>query len=130
MTYYVPESSPFTGRIITELLVNIDKRKKQLPAFEAIGMFLGDKTDGNHHVVESKRLYVYTESGLSSRELKELDDLSKTLQIFVTVRGRGYADRKRSIEKPIAFISHDSRDKDLIARPVADGLRSRYCTVW
>jgi hypothetical protein len=34
------------------------------------------------------------------------------------------------LERPVAFISHDSRDKDLIARPLANGLSSRLCTVW
>lgn len=32
--------------------------------------------------------------------------------------------------KPFAFISHDSRDKELIARPLANGLNSRLCFVW
>ena len=34
------------------------------------------------------------------------------------------------IEKPMAFISHHSKDKDRIVRPLAIGLNSRLCFVW
>jgi hypothetical protein len=33
-------------------------------------------------------------------------------------------------EKPMAFISHDSRDKDAVARPIAIGLSKLVCPVW
>jgi len=33
-------------------------------------------------------------------------------------------------EIPVAFISHDSRDKELIAKRLSNGLNSRLCFVW
>ncbi len=33
-------------------------------------------------------------------------------------------------EKPMAFISHDSSNKELRAKPIANGLNSRLCYVW
>ena len=33
-------------------------------------------------------------------------------------------------QQPLAFISHDSKDKELIAKPLAHGLNSRLCFVW
>lgn len=34
------------------------------------------------------------------------------------------------LTKPLAFISHDSRNKDILARPLANGLSNRLCLVW
>lgn len=37
---------------------------------------------------------------------------------------------KAKVERPLAFISHDSRDKDAVARPIAVGLSKLLCPVW
>lgn len=34
------------------------------------------------------------------------------------------------LEKPLAFISHDSRDKKNVAEPIAIGLQKHLCPVW
>ena len=33
-------------------------------------------------------------------------------------------------ERPAAFICHDSRDKERVARPIAEGLSRLACPVW
>ena len=33
-------------------------------------------------------------------------------------------------EQPLAFLCHDSRDKDDVARPIAMGLQRMLCPVW
>ena len=38
--------------------------------------------------------------------------------------------RREHFQKPLAFISHDSRDKVTIARPIALGLQSNLVPVW
>jgi hypothetical protein len=43
--------------------------------------------------------------------------------------GAAVNDRSQ-FEKPLAFISHDSRDKDAVARPIAQGLLRMLCPVW
>ena len=45
-------------------------------------------------------------------------------------RGPQFAAGRARLERPLAFISHDSRDKDLIARPIAVGLAGLMCPVW
>ena len=35
-----------------------------------------------------------------------------------------------SWDKPVAFVCHDSRDKDSVAKPIAVGLIRRLCPVW
>ncbi len=34
------------------------------------------------------------------------------------------------MEKPLAFISHDSRDKEAVAKKIAFGLQRMLCPVW
>jgi hypothetical protein len=49
-------------------------------------------------------------------------------------RGLGYAKRRSSAEAAVPnrslFISHDSRDKEVIARPLASSLQKLGCNVW
>lgn len=47
----------------------------------------------------------------------------------MTVRSQKYAVDKSRLEKPLAFISHDSRDKDF-ARELAVELQKNMCPVW
>ncbi len=48
----------------------------------------------------------------------------------VSVLTDEYAERKSKTEKPLAFLSHDSRDKLDLVRPLAAELSSLMCPVW
>ena len=45
-------------------------------------------------------------------------------------RSDGYTFGRSQFEKPQAFISHDSKDKESIARPIALNLQRKLCPVW
>ena len=45
-------------------------------------------------------------------------------------RDREYARRRSESEKPLAFISHDARDKEAFVRELAHELAKNFCTVW
>jgi hypothetical protein len=49
---------------------------------------------------------------------------------FLSVRDREYARKRSESEKPLAFISHDSRDKDSLVRELAHQLVRLMCPVW
>lgn len=76
------------------------------------------------------RLFLYHEA--------EIDDIvqdavrTRALQqnLFVQFRGPRFAADRARLERPLAFIAHDSRDKDAIARPIAVGLARLMCPVW
>lgn len=89
-----------------------------------------DRTIGEKSIVYSKNIYVYSETNLSDKEFSVLEEELKDSEFNLTIRSQNYLDFKRKKEKPLAFISHDSRNKDLIARPIADGLNSRLCYTW
>ncbi len=76
------------------------------------------------------RIFVYTESEIAQTECQELNQIAATKELVLRIRGPRFAMGKAKIEKPLAFISHDSRDKDAVARPIALGLSKLVCPVW
>lgn len=76
------------------------------------------------------RVFLYTEDLLSTDEVTRLEAIGAQKDISPVVRTSASAEERSRFEKPLAFISHDSRDKELIARPIAMGLSKMRCPVW
>lgn len=76
------------------------------------------------------RIFLYSETQLSTYEIIELKDFAKTLNLNIQFRSKEFCDIRNNNEKTLAFISHDSKDKDSIARPLAQKLISNDCPVW
>jgi hypothetical protein len=75
-------------------------------------------------------IYVYSEKNFDKVALSYLETKAKELGLTIKVRDQFYANEKSKADKPLAFISHDSRDKAEIAKPLAERLKKRMCTVW
>jgi TIR domain len=76
------------------------------------------------------RIFLYSETQLSTTEISQIRNYGRTLNFNIQYRSIEFS-RQRSVEeKPLAFISHDSRDKDNIARPIAIKLQQNDCPVW
>lgn len=77
----------------------------------------------------TKRIFIYSPFEIPENiQLDYNKGISNDYGLEVVFRGPNYAE---SLSKnPIAFISHDSRDKDNIARPVAAKLRAMGLDVW
>lgn len=103
---------------------------KELDGLKIIGGYTKDTQIGTHNYVYSKRIYIYCETQINQTQINNLDVFCKSKNLFVTIRSLNYLKTKSETDKPNAFISHDSRDKELIAKVVAEGLSSRLCTVW
>jgi hypothetical protein len=78
----------------------------------------------------SKRVFIYSETELPDGGLEKLKQTGAQCGYEVQFRSKKYAMEREKIEKPLAFISHDSRDKDAVARPTAIGLHKMICPVW
>jgi hypothetical protein len=74
----------------------------------------------------SGRVFLYFDETLRNHERAALLDRGRQLNLSVVIRDRTYLEQLERWEKPTLFISHDSRNKDLIARPLADELQKRY----
>jgi hypothetical protein len=128
-TFYVPNTSD-TLSVIGSILDKLDDHKKDTEGVESIGSYENDIHTGIHKSVFSNRIFFYTETPLTPDEITRLGNYCKERNIFVTIRGEEYIKTRMKNEKPMAFISHDSRDKEIIAKPLANGLSSRLCSVW
>jgi|SRR5262249_33482354 len=78
----------------------------------------------------SKRLVIYSESDLSDDEIRTVQAEGRKSNQQVLFRSTRYVLEKSKHEKPLAFISHDSRDKEEVARRIATNLQRLMCPVW
>lgn len=76
------------------------------------------------------QIYIYTKSNLNMNQIQELSNFGKSLGYHIQFRSNEYQEKRSMSQKPMAFISHDSKDKDEVARKVAAKLTSMGCPVW
>ena len=76
------------------------------------------------------RIFIYSEDTVKEEDKSYILQRSKELGQSVKFREQRYADERNKYEKPLAFISHDSRDKENIAGPLAIELHKLMCPVW
>lgn len=78
----------------------------------------------------SSRVFFYSETNFPIPDIEKLQTDANTMGHDLQFRADGYASWRSQFEKPRAFISHDSRDKESIARPMALNLQRKLCPVW
>lgn len=99
--------------------------------FEILARFHGDPSwTSTKNIASSRRVFIYSESRLTSEEVLVLKEEGTKLGHDVQFRSDEYVAARIRRETPLAFISHDSRDKDAIARKMAIGLQRMLCPVW
>jgi hypothetical protein len=81
-------------------------------------------------LIFTKRIFLYIDKLLSTETRKKITDLGMNQGFYVIVRDQEYAKKRSELEKPLAFISHDSRDKDSLVRALALELSKLMCPVW
>lgn len=127
--FYIPESTD-TARFSSEILKNYEEFKNHTEKIEIIRTSKGDLQIGFPHATYTNKIYFYLETELNEKELQALSFLSREKKYFVTIRSKKYVGEQIKSNRPLAFISHDHRDKERIATPLAEGLKKRLCTVW
>jgi hypothetical protein len=81
-------------------------------------------------LVFTNRIFLYLDYELTRGDRSQITQLGKDHGYHVIVRDREYAAKRSALEKPLAFISHDSRDKDELVRELAQELSRLMCPVW
>lgn len=74
-------------------------------------------------------VYIYSLRPVSNNVVAGLIERFSHCGFRLTFRNSDYAESQDMIEKPSAFISHDTRDKD-VARAIATYLQSKQLKVW
>jgi TIR domain len=78
----------------------------------------------------SGRVFLYTEDLFSEEQMNKVEKMAKERGLDVVFRTPISAQERSRFDKPLAFISHDWRDKKDIAQPIAMGLSKMRCPVW
>jgi hypothetical protein len=78
----------------------------------------------------SGRVFLYIDQVVPPDEISAIITAASNRNIRLEIKDRTYSDYQTLHQKPWAFISHDSRDKEEVARPVASKLMSMACPVW
>ena len=81
-------------------------------------------------LVFTNRIFLYLDYQLTEDDRTGITKRGKAQGYHVLIRDREYATKKSALEKPLAFISHDSRDKEEFVRELAQELSRLMCPVW
>jgi hypothetical protein len=101
------------------------------PDFEISAQFWGSPDPESRKDLESsRRLFIYSESNLTDDEIMQLKKTGKDMGHVVQFRSDWYVIGRTQFEVPLAFVSHDSRDKDTVARKIVINLERMLCPVW
>jgi hypothetical protein len=80
--------------------------------------------------VFTRRIYLYIDDIVDDEKRWDLVKSGDALGFSVRIRDQGYVQKCAELSKPLAFISHDSRDKDILVRELAIQLNTLLCSVW
>ncbi len=78
----------------------------------------------------TRRVFIYSETDLDDVTIIQLQKEAESMGHNLQFRDTAYVKGRTRFETPLAFISHDSRDKDPIARSIAVNLQRMLCPVW
>ena len=99
--------------------------------FEILAQFFGDpEWVSSNSIQATHRLFIYSETDISEKDIIKLKKIAKEHDHELQFRSEEYRNSRAMTENPLAFISHDSRDKDDVARKLAIGLQKMMCPVW
>ncbi len=129
VSYYIPALRNLVPLCIN-LIEDLNWAEKMMQDIPVQYGRLGDESILSTDLQFSGRVHLYSETELSTQDLGILKEHGKQLSRSIHFRGPKYALERSKLEKPLAFVSHDSRDKDEIARPLAISLLMMMCPVW
>lgn len=130
LSFYVPNCE--YPEKLCEVLVS--KYSKALEIFEATEVqsssrHSSDPSASSRNLIFTNKIFIYTEKNLDPDQLSHITKRAKGLGLVLFFRGPDYVQKRNENDAPLAFISHDSRDKESFVRPLADVLNT-MCPVW
>ena len=132
VSYFFPERTftlPLAKYLLDNLSVALDRANNDVsvkmshPISDPEGVIVGDQPF-------SGRVYMYIDDYVDDSVGSDLTEYGLGNGARLKLRDRRLSDFCTEHETPWAFISHDSRDKDDVARPLAEKLSSMLCPVW
>jgi hypothetical protein len=129
VSYFVP-SSPDSFAWCEILIMNPSLSLEVGKGVEVTSSYPGERELNASDLKFSGRIFLYVEEPLSDEQCVQLYELGKQYGADLVIRTPASSLQRSRFEKPLAFISHDWRDKEEIARPIALGLSKMRCPIW
>lgn len=130
LSCYVPPDRPI-ATVCEELLV----REYALLSTADLAIPRVDGLPGDHPSPSAElrfggRCFVYHEGTLPDSINDRVRVSAALYGTSLKFRGPDYLSARLALERPRAFILHDVRDQNHVARPLVEGLARRGCLVW
>jgi hypothetical protein len=117
----LPSARAFPGKL----------RVENTPIAKLSAQFFGDvEWLSAEQITATRRIFIYSESSLLDNEVIQLKDFAKAAGHDLQFRSLSHAAQRSKQDTPLAFICHDSRDKEVVARKIALNLQRLMCPVW
>lgn len=129
ISFYVPKTESEVS-VFNLLLSKLDDAIKIKDGVEIKTKLPGENESNSADLRFSGRVFFYYEGVVDEPEFLKLQTSLKQQGLFLHFRDINFSTERRRLEIPLAFISHDSRDKDLIATPIANELQRRILPIW
>jgi hypothetical protein len=128
---YIPEASA-PEALLAHILDHADELVWKPESEVILVTSLAGTTEqvSNRDLRFSGRVLVYTPNLAPPQQWSNLATRMKANGLSLLVRDGTYARTREKHETPLAFISHDSRDKDPFVRELANKLTNMLCPVW
>lgn len=95
-----------------------------------VGTSHNEETTSQNELIFTGKIIFYLEDDLPLQTRNEIREIGKSLGYKLSILTNEYAASRSKTEKPVAFLSHDSKDKQELARPLAIELSKLMCPVW
>lgn len=130
VSFFVPNVTNPT-RLFIELLAKIGDALNILEKNVEVKTGMpGGKGINSTELKFSGRVFIYSETDVSQEEIIQIEEAFLKDGLYLHYRNQSYLLERNKYEKPLAFISHDSRDKEEFASNIAIGLQKLMCPVW
>lgn len=126
---YFPDHPAPLAAFVT-VLQQLDVISDFMKGLEVHAGYIGEGPVDSQNLIFTGKVYFYSESDIPDKDCEQLRQEALQNGVSLTVRSKEYAAQRSKLEKPLAFICHDSRDKEAVARPIAIGLSKLMCPVW
>jgi|SRR5690606_35923163 len=132
--FYIPEIDQLFG-VLSAIFQSPEFQACKLsPEGDGVHVEIGSSGYSERQTTETlqftRRVHIYLDFDLTITDRSTLVSEALKLGYFLSIRDREYAQKRSESEKPLAFISHDSRDKDSFVRELAHELSRNFCSVW
>lgn len=128
---YIPEADA-PEALLAHILENAQDLiwKPESEVIAVAGLVDTNEEVSNVDLRFSGRVLVYTPNVTLPEQWKNLSEVMTSNGLSLLVRDGQYAAIRDKYETPLAFISHDSRDKEPFVRELANNLAKMLCPVW